>query len=295
MNDPSGGAVPIAALVTCGEALGPVAGPATCGEAPAPGTACLRPGGLELTDRIVGLAQLPGGARVLDVGCGSGATVARLADSHGLRPVGIDASLAQIARARAARPDLEFVAGRAEDLPFAAGAFEAVLAECVLSTLPDARPALREMARVVSGGGCVVLTDLYDRSGDDGGDDLRSRSTLPSLGRRKAVEALLASAGLEAETWEDHTGVLARLFWDMVVPSSAPGATGGRARGVAARSSAIGVQGVTVRPPAERVQDVTVRPLAGHAGRRPGYFACVARARDDRPATRAKGVYGARS
>ena len=185
-------------------------------------SACLRPGGLELTDRVVALARLPRGARVLDVGCGSGASVAHLADWHGLRPVGVDASPAQIARARAARPDLDFVAGRVEALPFAAGDFEAVLAECVLSTVPDASPALREMVRVLSAAGCIILTDLYDR---DGGE-VRPRATLPSLGRRDALDALFAEVGLEAETWEDHTGVLARLLWDMAVP--APAAQPGR-------------------------------------------------------------------
>jgi arsenite methyltransferase len=221
---------------------------------PAQASACLRPGGLELTDRIVGLARLPRGARVLDAGCGSGATVAHLTDLHGLKSVGIDASPAQIARARAARPDLDFVPGRAEDLPFAAGAFDAVLAECVLSTLRDAGPALREMARVLSGGGCVILTDLYDR----GSEDVRARPTLPSLGRREAVEELLAGAGFEAETWEDHTGVLARLLWDMAAPGPAPAGAAGRA------------------------QAGTARAPAGRAGRRLGYFACVARARAGR-------------
>ena len=90
---------------------------------------------------------------------------------------------------------------------------------------------------------------------------IRPRSTLPSLGRRRAVEALLAGAGLETETWEDHTGVLARLLWDMA--AAAPAGAAGRARGV------------TARAPGER------------AGRRLGYFACVARARDGRAATSA--------
>jgi SAM-dependent methyltransferase len=264
MSDPGAGLMPGVGLAVTGETPAPGA---ACS---APGATCLRPGGLELTERIVGLARLPRGARVLDVGCGRGATVAHLTDRLKLRPVGIDASPAQIARARAARPDLDFAAGRAEDLPFAAGAFDAVLAECLLSTLPDARAALREMVRVLSDGGCVVVTDLYDR----GDHHVQSRATLPSLGRREAVEALLAGAGLEAETWEDHTAVLARLFWDMA--TAAPGGAAGRA------------------------QAITAPPPAGRAGRRLGYFACVARAREGRAATsaattRAKGAHGARS
>jgi len=263
MSDPGAGLMPGVGLAVTGESPAPGA---ACS---APGATCLRPGGLELTERIVGLARLPRGARVLDVGCGRGATVAHLTDRLKLRPVGIDASPAQIARARAARPDLDFAAGRAEDLPFVAGAFDAVLGECVLSTLPDAPAALREMVRVLSGGGCVVLTDLYDR----GDHPVRPRAALPSLGRQDAVEALLAGAGLEAETWEDHTGALARLFWDM---AAAPGSSAGQAQAIAAR------------------------PPAGQAGRRLGYFACVARAPDDRAATsaattKAKGAHGARS
>jgi len=170
MSDPGAGLMPGVGLAVTGETPAPGA---ACS---APGATCLRPGGLELTERIVGLARLPRGARVLDVGCGRGATVAHLTDRLKLRPVGIDASPAQIARARAARPDLDFAAGRAEDLPFAGGAFDAVLAECLLSTLPDARAALREMVRVLSDGGCVVVTDLYDR----GDHHVQSRATLPN-------------------------------------------------------------------------------------------------------------------
>jgi ubiquinone/menaquinone biosynthesis C-methylase UbiE len=219
-------------------------------QAPARGAGCLRPGGLELTDRVVDLARLPRRARVLDVGCGSGATVAHLADRGGLTPVGVDASPAQLARARAARPDLDFVAGRAQDLPFAPGSFDAVLAECVLSTLPDASAALSEMVRVLARGGCVVVTDLYDR----GDADRPPRSTLPSMGPRETVEALLAGAGLEIETWEDHTGVLARLLWDMTGSAAAPAGDGARAPDASC-------------------------PRPSRPGRRLGYFACVARAR----------------
>ncbi len=213
-------------------------------------SACLRPGGLEITDRAVALARLPRGARVLDVGCGSGATVAHLAGSRGLRATGLDSSAAQVGRARATWPGLDVVVGRAEELPFTDGSFNAVLAECVLSTLTDAGRALREAARVVTPEGRVLLTDLYDR----GGGKARSCSGLPSLGPRRAVEALLAGAGLEGETWEDHTGVLARLFWDMA--GSAAESAGRAARVRAA-----------------------IRPSATSPGRRLGYFVCVARVR----------------
>lgn len=225
----------------------------TAGESGAP---CLRPGGLELTDRALDLARLDKGARVLDVGCGGGITVAHINDRRGLRAVGLDASPTQLERARASRPDLEFVEGRAEDPPFADGAFDAVLAECVLSTLPDPASGLAGMTRVIPAGGLALLTDLYDR----GAGSTLPRSTLPSLGRRETVEVLLAGASLEVEAWEDHTGALARLLWDLA----------GTGAGVECPAAA----------------------AAPRSGRRLGYFVCVARKRAARDAT-TKGARGA--
>ena len=214
--------------------------------------ACLRPGGLELTERLVRLAGLRPGAAALDVGCGAGATVALLIDRFGARAAGVDASDAQVRRARAARPDLAFVCGRAEALPFSAGAFDAVLCECVVSTVVARARALAEMARVLSPAGVLLLSDLYVREGAEE----TPAGALPSLGRRERVEDLLGAAGFAVETWSDQTGVLARYLWEL---AGSPAA-----RGVSLRRG--GTHG-------ERLQLDEPRP------RRLGYVAVVARLR----------------
>jgi len=55
---------------------------------------------------------IPEGARVLEIGCGTGDTLAALKPSHG---VGLDFSPAMIEQARRLHPDLQFVVGDAED------------------------------------------------------------------------------------------------------------------------------------------------------------------------------------
>jgi arsenite methyltransferase len=172
---------------------------------------CLRPGGLELTDRLLAAACLPAGAAVLDVGCGAGATVAHLADRHGLRATGVDASCERVERAASTRPDLVFVGGRAEALPFPAATFTAVLCECVLSTLDDAGAALREMVRVLRPGGLVLLSDVYVAEGDEASPPGRRAA----LGRRGTVEGLLTAAGLSPELWEDHAEALGSYLWGL--------------------------------------------------------------------------------
>ncbi len=240
---------------------------------------CERPGGLELTDRALALAQLPAGARVLDVGCGLGTTVAYLVDRCGLRAVGLDASLARVADARTARPDLDFVEGRAERLPFDDGSFDAATAECVLSTLIDPASALAELRRVLGGGGVLLLTDLYGLTGEEETAAAEAKRTggtrdsgahpprLPSLGSRKGVEGLVADAGFSVEAWTDESGALARLLWDLSGSTASTPATAGVAEpGQAAR-----------------------RVRGAASAHRLGYFICVARASGERSSDSAQG------
>lgn len=84
---------------------------------------------------------------VLDVGCGTGDfTVKVAARVPGGRVVGLDASPSQITAAAAhARPNLDFVVARAEDLDDHLGdrRFDAIVSRATLHWLPDARhPAL---------------------------------------------------------------------------------------------------------------------------------------------------------
>jgi 2-polyprenyl-3-methyl-5-hydroxy-6-metoxy-1,4-benzoquinol methylase len=71
--------------------------------------------------------RLPSGARVLDLGCGSGSIVAKhLAPQF--RITGIDISLAQISEARQHVPQGEFICADMTEVTFQPHSFEAVIA-----------------------------------------------------------------------------------------------------------------------------------------------------------------------
>lgn len=182
-----------------------------------------RPGGAGLTDRLLESVDLPAGARVLDVGCGAGATL-RLLAGRGLVPVGVDYAptlAAEAAEAVTAAGDAHghlpargwAVAGDAESLPWRAGAFDGVLVECVLSALPDKPAALAETARVLRPGGVLVLSDIT-LSGP-------LAEPLGSLAAWVACTAgalepdgyvrLLEAAGFTVEHVEDHGRALAAM------------------------------------------------------------------------------------
>lgn len=96
--------------------------------------------------------------RALDVGCGAGlstAPLARLAD----RCIGIEPSVAMLARAPSIAPHACFVAGRAEELPIRAHSIDLITAAGSLNYTDLAR-ALAEAARVLTKDGVLVIYDF---------------------------------------------------------------------------------------------------------------------------------------
>ena len=105
------------------------------------------------------------GRLVLDAGCGGGLVARTLAEA-GAEVVGIDRSLGSLRVARRAAdppgPPGRFhpVRGQLERLPFADGAFDAVVAADVLEHVPDLPAAVGEIARVLAPGGSLAFDTI---------------------------------------------------------------------------------------------------------------------------------------
>lgn len=163
----------------------------------------LRPGGFALTDRAAEAMGMVPGWRVLDVGCGLGATVGRLRSRFGAEAYGVEASPGQIRQASGAG----MVHGMGDCLPFRDHSFSAVFCECVLSLFPDAEVGLAEFYRVLEPGGFLALSDLHaqdDRMSESASCDGRA---IPLSRTRAMVEA----AGFDVLLVEDHSRLLKDL------------------------------------------------------------------------------------
>jgi ubiquinone/menaquinone biosynthesis C-methylase UbiE len=99
------------------------------------------------------------GKRVLEVGCGTGLLLERIAP-HAQRAVGVDLSTGMLAHARAR--GLDVVEASATALPFPDHSFDVVYSFKVLAHVPDLRRALAEVQRVLVPGGIAVL-EFYNR------------------------------------------------------------------------------------------------------------------------------------
>lgn len=187
-----------------------------------------RPGGPALTRRALELAArqcgLVPGARLLDLGCGPGASL-ELLSGLGYRPLGLDrrAHAAWAKRAAGAEriPAVIFLQGDAACPPLADNSVDGVLSECVLSLLPDPLDALRGCRRALRSGGALLLSDLF-RHGDmpkEGDASLipPESGCLAGARSRAVWESLLDRAGFVLRCFEDHSRALvelaARLLW----------------------------------------------------------------------------------
>ncbi len=149
------------------------------------------------------LDRLPDGAKLLDVGCGTGNLLERLGGRFDC--AGCDPAEEMLRRARARNTGAELKVAPAEALPFEQGRFDAVLCIEVVRYLTDPRSALRELARVLRPGGLALVTfaplattTLYPLV-----NAVTSRVRLPGLTHVRqhfhtvcGVERLLAGAGL---------------------------------------------------------------------------------------------------
>jgi SAM-dependent methyltransferase len=114
------------------------------------------PTALPLWAAMLDAAAVGPGTRVLDAGCGAGGASV-LAAGRGAQVNGLDAAEALLAIARERVPDGDFCVGDLEALPYADGTFDAILAADVLPYVADPAAALRELRRVCTPGGRVVL------------------------------------------------------------------------------------------------------------------------------------------
>jgi SAM-dependent methyltransferase len=95
--------------------------------------------------------------RVLEVGCGTGFVLQRLAAEGRYELTGLEENLAGLRYARARLPSVEFVQADARDLPYEA-AFDAVGAFDVIEHVGEDGAVLASIHRALKPGGIVVLT-----------------------------------------------------------------------------------------------------------------------------------------
>ena len=173
----------------------------------------LRPGGFSLTEKALRFCSISENDRVLDLGCGRGATVNYLYERHGIRAVGVDPSQKLIREAKNRYWCADFVPGKGEELPLKSADFDCVLAECTLS-LMETGSTFKQVSRVLKDNGWFVITDVYARN-PDAVNELNGfsvNSCMRGLHDLEKLRGQLVQYGFEIAFLEDCSNLLKELF-----------------------------------------------------------------------------------
>lgn len=179
----------------------------------------IRPGGFSLTDRAIEFCALAPGSKILDVGCGTGATVEYLIDQYHFNAMGIDPSEVLLQNGRQRRPGLPLFQAVGECLPFSDGELDGVFAECTLSLMDNLEQALGECRRVLKAGGYLVASDIYARNPAATAElrNLPVASCLTGARGQTELAAKLKAAGFRLLLWEDHSELLKELMIQLIM------------------------------------------------------------------------------
>lgn len=117
---------------------------------------------------VARLVELGAAGAMLDVGCGPGHVAVLAAERcPGATILGVDLArtmLAHAERHRAASPHadrIRFELADAKGLPYPDATFDTVFSNTILHHIPDPRPFLSELRRVLRPGGVLLVRDLF--------------------------------------------------------------------------------------------------------------------------------------
>lgn len=121
-----------------------------------------------LTDIMAKKAKIKSSSSVLDIGCGNGAVDIYLAKKFGCKIIGIDLSGVRISNALKnlenesveIKNKTRFKKASATNLPFKDEEFSHVFIQATIYHVHDKIKALKEVCRVLKGGGMFVIDDL---------------------------------------------------------------------------------------------------------------------------------------
>ncbi|MGG2087651.1 methyltransferase domain-containing protein [Priestia aryabhattai] len=100
--------------------------------------------------------------RILFVGVGTGADLAFIPHEVNVTAIDYSSEMLQKAKDRYKNPSITFHQMDAQQLTFDSFSFDVVVASLILSVVPDAEQALKEMTRVVKPKGTILIFDKFE-------------------------------------------------------------------------------------------------------------------------------------
>lgn len=118
---------------------------------------------LRLIQKIIDFSSMKKGKLIADLGCGSG-IFTKLLKNLGYRVIGLDISQGIIRLGRKNKPDISFIVGDVEYLPFHTESLDGIILSGIVHHLPNFMQLAKEVYRVLKPDGVFVAFDPNRRN-----------------------------------------------------------------------------------------------------------------------------------
>jgi SAM-dependent methyltransferase len=171
-------------------------------------------------DKFLGWLNLSSGKTLLDIACGSGGPVLRLAERTGCAVVGVDVHEQAIVTANSLAGQRNLserakfqVADATAPLPFHDAAFDAIVCIDAINHLPNRPRVIADWARLLKPGGRLLFTDPITVTGPLTNDEIAVRSSIGFFlfVPRDYDERVISQCGLRLLKCEDVTSNMAEI------------------------------------------------------------------------------------
>ena len=110
-------------------------------------------------EEIYGLVTLKTGDNILDVACGNGRLIHMLSQKEEINAYGIDLSEEMIKTAKRNHPNINFVVGNSENLPFEENSFDLITVSCAFHHFEKPAIFMKEAYRILKKGGILLIAE----------------------------------------------------------------------------------------------------------------------------------------
>jgi len=164
-----------------------------------------RPGGFRITDRALNFCQFPKGVNILDLGCGSGATVDYLIHDHGFSAIGLDID------PKYSHENQNVIYASAEKIPVLLPTMDAVIMECSFSLMEKQELVLMECKRVLKTHGYLIISEIFALD-----EAANLKGSLGRIATKHELTSLLNRNGFKIVHFEDYSDML-RTYWGQMI------------------------------------------------------------------------------
>lgn len=165
----------------------------------------------EVAAQLLAQSDFSRAARVLDIGCGTGAISAQLAERHKVIALDFAQGMLSYARSRASVPALNWLCADAENLPLADASVDAVFSSLAVQWCENIGAVLFEIERVLRNGGTAAISTLGPQTLHElrqAWSAVDERVHVNRFAERALLERALQRVGLTLISWREELRVL---------------------------------------------------------------------------------------